>query len=79
MPEPENPMPVAAVAIPIGVQLLQALAPIGIDLATKLVEAIKNNDFSKVTPEEWLELMKHKAMTSDERLRAIIAKHFQTQ
>lgn len=57
------------------VPLLQALAPIGVDLALKIIEAIKRDDLTQLTPDDWLELLRHSVRTSDERLMVILQKH----
>jgi len=56
--------------------LLQALAPITIELAMKIVEAIKSDNYTQLTPEDWLELLKHSQLRADERLAVIVKKHF---
>lgn len=60
---------------PLIIPLIQALAPIAIELATKIAKAIQSDDLSELTPEDWIELLKHKALTSDERLMAILKKY----
>lgn len=56
------------------ITLIQALAPVAVDLAVKLIEVIKTEDMAKLTPEDWLALLKHSQKSSDERLAAIVAR-----
>ena len=60
---------------PLIIPLIQALAPIAIELATKIANAIQKDDLRELTPEDWIELLKHKALTSDERLLAVLKRH----
>jgi len=63
-------------ALSAAVLLIQALAPIAVDLAVRIVEEIKKDDLTSLTPEDWLELLKHSQLSADGRLAVIIKKHF---